>query len=73
MKLVELGLKSKPMIKYFDGGYIKFSTANKDLSFAIWVWKDRTLLMKLSEGKVKDKDHLNYLMKIKTKDEVITA
>lgn len=73
MKIGTPELKTKPATKYFDGGYIRFFTVNKELSYQIWVWKDKTLLMMMVSGKVKDKDHLDYLMKIKTKAELITA
>lgn len=73
MKLAELGLKTKPATKYFDGGYVKFNTNNKELSYQIWIYKDKTLLMKLEDGKVKDQEHLTKLLTIKTKAEVITV
>lgn len=73
MKIGTPELKTKPATKYFDGGYVKFSTDNKELSYQIWIYKDKTLLMKLEDGKVKDQEHLTKLLTIKTKTELITA
>ena len=71
MKLAELGLKTKPATKYFDHGYIKFRTNNKELSYEIWIFKNKSLLMRLLDGVVKDQEHLKYLMDCKSVSEAM--
>ncbi len=74
MKLQELGLKSKPQTKYFDGGYVSFSTIDKVLWFKVTVLdKDRKPFLFSDDEVVRSKEHLKLLLSIKHRDEVIQA
>ena len=64
MKLAELGLKTKPATKYFAGGWISFSTQNKELYYKIVLSTIRKQFT-LDEGKVADKSHLTVLLTIR--------
>lgn len=64
MKLAELGLKTKPETKYFAGGYVSFSTSEKELFYEIHV-VGRTYQGLIGNGKVKDREHLDALLLIK--------
>ena len=70
MKLAELGLKTKPATKYFEHGYVKFYTVNKNLFFEIHevtkAWSGS-----ISAGEVKDIQHLNNLLAIKTVQQAV--
>ena len=72
MKLSELGLKTKPSTKYFDGGYIAFSTQNKDLYYKI-VRVTKTNQATLDSGMIRSKAEFDVLMRIKTIKEVVEA
>lgn len=70
MKLVELGLKTKPETKYFAGGYISFQTTNHVLSYKI-TRVTKTNLATIDGGLVRDKGHLDILLGVKTISEVM--
>lgn len=71
MKLSELGLKTKPATKYFDGGFIKFSTVDKELHFAVMIWTvDRRVLCLSHQGWIQSNIILDKMLNIKTFDEV---
>ena len=70
MKLVELGLKTKPATKYFDGGYYKFLTVNGELWYEVhYVKKSGTGLC--WSDRVKDNEQLGQMMKVKTMQEAV--
>ena len=64
MKLSDLGLKTKPSTKYFAGGWVSFSTQNKELYYKIVLSTIRKQFT-LDEGKIADKSHLEVLLHIK--------
>lgn len=70
MKIAELGLKTKPETKYVAGGYISFQTINHVLSYKI-TRVTKTNLATIDGGLVRDKGHLDLLLKCKTVKEVI--
>ena len=72
MKLSELGLKTKPETKYFAGGYVVFKTENKELYDEVWVFDNNKNPFLLSAGKVQNKEHLESLLSIKGKNEVVS-
>ena len=65
MKLSELGLKTKPATKYFDGGWIAFSTENQNLFFEIFA-VSKTNMGSIAKNWVTSKDQFDALMSIKT-------
>lgn len=70
MKLQELGLKTKPATKYFEGGYVKFYTVNKTLFFEIHqVTKEYS--GSISAGSIQDQKHLKDLLAIKSVNEAV--
>lgn len=71
MKLTDLGLKTKPATKYFDHGYIKFRTENKELFDEIWIMDNQRNPSLLSSGRVRDIEHLKSILAIKSRDEVV--
>lgn len=70
MKLAELGLKTKPETKYFAGGYIKFSTENKNLFFEIFS-VSKTNMGSIGKNWVTSKDQLNALLSIKSIEQAV--
>ena len=64
MKLAELGLKTKPATKYFDGGYISFQTKDDELFYRVYSLT-KTNQALLFEGKIEDKNTFDGLMNIK--------
>lgn len=74
MKLAELGLKTKPATKYFDGGYVKFSTLEKELYYGIVIYdNNRNPFVLQNFEKVNDSIKLHCLLNIKTKNQVLEA
>ena len=64
MKLSDLGLKQKPQTKYFEGGFISFSTDEKELYFEIFqVTKKGQHL--LSHGHITHQLQFDAIMDIK--------
>ena len=70
MKLAELGLKQKPETKYVAGGYISFSTSNKELHYEIHSVTKEFNGICLSRD-VRDGDHLNHLLASKSVNEAV--
>ena len=68
MNLTDLGLKTKPVTKYFDHGQISFKTENKNLFYSILVWSlDKSMRTIIIDNKeVKDITHLNDILAIKS-------
>lgn len=64
MKLAELGLKTKPATKYFEGGYVKFSTQAGHLFFTINS-VTKTNQGSLIGGIVKSQEQLKQLLSAK--------
>ena len=74
MKLADLGLKTKPATKYFDGGYVKFSTLEKELYYGIVIYDDKRNPFVLEKFQpVNDSIKLHCLLNIKTKKQVLEA
>lgn len=73
MKLQDLRLKTKPMTKNFDHGYISFKTENKNLFYLITIFDDKKDFSKLSNDwhPVESKQQFDALMSIKTRSEVV--
>lgn len=72
MKLAELGLKTKPATKYFDHGYVKFKTENKELFSRLTIYdKNRNAFEPYPWMIVQSKEELNNLLAIKTVREAI--
>lgn len=72
MKLAELGLKTKPATKYFDHGYVKFKTENKELFSRLTIYdKNRNPFEPYPWMIVQSKEELNNLFAIKTVHEAI--
>lgn len=69
MKLQELGLKTKPATKYFDGGWVSFFTENKSLGYKIYKMS-KTNQALIDGGSVLSKDQFDELMSIKTISDV---
>lgn len=63
MKLQELGLEHKPETKYFDGGYVSFSTDEQELYFEI-IRVEKTKQYLLSHGHITNKNQFNAIMAI---------
>lgn len=70
MKLSELGLKSKPQTKYFEGGYVAFSTVEGELYYQIFA-TGKAYQGKIEEGKVISKEHYNLIMSFKKPIDVV--
>ena len=70
MNLADLGLKTKPATKYFDGGYISFSTTNHELSYNV-TRVTKTNQATIDGGTVRDQGHLKLLLGVKTISEVL--
>ena len=70
MKLAELGLKTKPATKYVAGGWVSFSTTNKELSYKT-VSMGKTRKSTLSGGVVISKKMLDQILSAKDIKEVI--
>ncbi len=71
MKLAELGLKTKPATKYFDHGWVSFSTANKELYYAVCLWSaDKTTLSIYAQGMIRKQSQYDGMMNAKTFDQV---
>ena len=72
MKLAELGLKTKPATKYFDGGYYKFKTVSKVLYYQIVIFDQRRNPFLFSDwNEVKDFQHLKDILATKSINEVV--
>lgn len=72
MNLTELGLKSKPQTKYFDGGYISFQTTNHELSYKITIMTPK-IKASINGGKIISTQHLEKIWKIESIQEAIQA
>lgn len=71
MNLNELCLKNKPSTKYFDHGWISFSTTDKELYYAICIWSaDKTHLSIYAQGSILSKEQLDGFLSAKTFDKV---
>jgi len=71
MKLSKLGLKTKPETKYFAGGFVAFTTSNGELWYEVhYVKKEGTGLA--WSDKVKSKEVLDQLLKLKTMNEAMS-
>lgn len=71
MNLSELGLKTKPATKYFAGGYFKFRTYNKDLSYELMLFPTKSLLAAIGKDRVKSIEHIKDIMSAKTSKQAI--
>lgn len=72
MKLQELGLKSKPQTKYFEGGYVSFSTMDGVLRYKI-TQVTKTNQTVIDSGYVIDSDHFETLLTMKSIKEWLEA
>ena len=71
MKIGTPELKVKPATKYFDGGYVRFFTVDKELFYEVFRVTKSTL-SSLDGGRVLNKEHLDQLLGIKTITECTT-
>ena len=70
MKLVELGLKTKPSTKYVQGGYVSFFTTNKNLGYKI-TKVTKTNQMLIDGGSINSKEQLTELLTLKSITELV--
>lgn len=71
MKIGTPELKTKPATKYFDGGYVRFFTVDRELFYEVFS-VTKTTLSSLDGGKVLNKEHLDQLLSIKSLKECTT-
>jgi len=71
MKIGTTELKTKPATKYFDHGYISFSTVNKELFYKVTCFESsRNQFTLINKSPVKDVQQLEQLLKTKTIKEI---
>lgn len=72
MKIGTPELKVKPATKYFDGGYVRFATVNKELFYQTIIYDDKRSPFPFNNLTiVKDAEHLKSLLATKTRAEVL--
>lgn len=70
MKLQELGLKQKPQTKYFEGGYVSFSTVGNELFYEVTSVK-KEHKGSVDTGTILNKDQLDRLLSTKIITELV--
>lgn len=71
MKIGTPELKTKPATKYFEHGWVSFSTSNKELYYEV-VSMTKGRKATLDGGLVLNKEHLDQLLSIKSLKECTT-
>lgn len=74
MKIGTPELKTKPMTKNFDHGYISFKTISKELFFRVTLFDEKKDFFLLTNEwhDVENEDHLELLLSVKTREDILT-
>lgn len=70
MSFQELGITTKPQTKYFDGGYVSFSSLGKTLYYRLTL-VSKTKQFLLIGGVVRNKEYFEKLLAIKTSKDAV--